>query len=399
MTVAVPREVFWADAEASLLARDRSHTIRDSKTPSGAVPISGLRGPIITSALYRTFKGQGLTCRFAYTIDDYDPMDSQSMRSREGMSEHMGKPLCTIPSPDGDPAKSYAQHHAERFIATFARLGIVPDEFTYMSALYRSGALDRSIDLVLRNAAAVREIYARVANVRKDDDWYPVSLICERCGKIGTTKATGYDGTLVTYECLPRYVEWADGCGHKGRTSPFKGGSKLLWNLQWCAQWDYFDVTYEEGGKDLLTAGGSRDRSNEIYRAVWGKEPPFGLQHEFLTLGGKKMSTSKGVGALAHELVELYQPEIVRFLMIRTHPKRHIEFDPTGPSLSKLYDEYDRCGEAFAKDLESDLGRVWALAQVSEPRAPGHRARFSDVANWIQIPSIERDLGAHASGL
>jgi lysyl-tRNA synthetase class I len=24
--------------------------------------------------------------------------------------------------------------------------------------------------------------------------------------------------------------------------SPFAGRSKLPWNLQWCAQWDYFDV-------------------------------------------------------------------------------------------------------------------------------------------------------------
>ena len=52
MTVAAPREVFWADAEAALLAPGRRHTIRDSKTPSGAVPISGLRGPVITSALF-----------------------------------------------------------------------------------------------------------------------------------------------------------------------------------------------------------------------------------------------------------------------------------------------------------------------------------------------------------
>lgn len=382
-------EGFWADAEARLLTPGRRHTIRDSKTPSGAVPISGLRGPVITSALHRTFRAHGLDCRFAYTIDDYDPMDSQSMRSREGMAQHMGKPLCGIPSPDGDPAKSFASYHAERFIATFARLGIVPDEFTYMSTLYRSGGLDRSIDLVLRNAATVREIYARVANVRKDEDWYPISVICERCGRIGTTKVIGYDGTLVTYECAPGYVAWAEGCGNRGRMSPFRGGCKLLWNLQWCAQWDYFDVTYEEGGKDLLTAGGSRDRSNEIYRAVWGKEPPLGLQHEFVTLGGKKMSTSKGIGDAAHELVEIYEPEIVRFLMLRTHPKRHVEFDPAGVSLLKLYDEYDRCAEAFAADPASDLGRVWALSQVQEARVAGYRPRLQLVAEWVQMPRLD----------
>jgi len=387
VTVEPSREVFWADAEARLLAPGRTHTIRDSKTPSGAVPISSLRGPVITSALHRTFLAHGLTCRFVYTIDDYDPMDSQTMRSREGMAEHMGKPFCDIPSPD--PAYGdWARFHGERFIATFAGLGIAP-EFHWMRDLYRSGALDGAIDLTLRNAATIREIYARVANVRKDDDWYPVHVICERCGKIGTTKVTGYDGTRVTYACLPDLVDWAEGCGQRGTMSPFKGNAKLPWNLQWCAQWDHFDVTYEEGGKDLLTAGGSRDRSNEIYRAVWKKAPPPGLQHEFLTLGGKKMSTSKGVGAAAHELVELYPPEVVRFLMLRTHPKRHVEFDPAGLSLPKLLDEYDRCGDAFASDSASDLAKVWGLSQVGAPVAPGYRARLGLVAEWLQIPSLD----------
>lgn len=390
MTVDADREVFWADAEARLLTPGGRHTIRDSKTPSGTIPISSLRGPVITSALHRTFIAHGLPCRFVYTIDDYDPMDSQTMRAQEGMAAQMGKPFCNIPSPD--PAYTdWARFHGERFIATFAGLGIEP-EFHWMRDLYRSGALDGAIDRVLRSAATIREIYARVANVQKDDDWFPVHVICERCGKIGTTKVTAYDGTLVTYECLPAYVEWAAGCGNRGRMSPFKGASKLPWNLQWCAQWEHFAVTYEEGGKDLLTAGGSRDRSNEIYRAVWGKEPPPGLQHEFLTLGGKKMSTSKGIGAAAHELVELYPPEIVRFLMLRTHPKRHVEFDPAGLSLPKLFDEYDRCGEAFLADPTSDLAKVWALSQVDASgarSAPGYRARLQLVADWIQIPSLD----------
>jgi len=105
---------FWADEEADLLAADRQHVIRDSKTPSGTVPISGLRGPIITDALYRTFKGRGLAIRYVFTIDDYDPMDSASMKQQEGMAQHMGKPLCDIPSPDAAVAPDFARYHAAR---------------------------------------------------------------------------------------------------------------------------------------------------------------------------------------------------------------------------------------------------------------------------------------------
>ncbi|MBM4434936.1 MAG: lysine--tRNA ligase [Chloroflexi bacterium] len=385
---------FWADEEAGLLAPDREHVIRDSKTPSGTVPISGLRGPIITDALYRTFKRRGLRIRYVFTIDDYDPMDSASMKLVAGMAEHMGKPLSAIPSPD--PAYGdFARHNADRYLATFGKLGIRPEAVHWLRDLYRSGALDRQIRIVLENAAAIRRIYAEVANVRKDDGWLPISVICERCGRIGTTSARDFDGATVAYECRRDLVAWAEGCGHEGRLSPFKGNAKLPWNLQWCAMWDHFGVTYEEAGKDLQTAGGSRDRANEIFREVWKKDPPIGLTHEFLNIGGRKMSTSRPeewakLGAAAHELVEVYPPELVRFLMLRTDPQRHIDFDPAGMNLPRLVDEYDRCADRYLAGPEDDLARVWALSQLDDdPEPPGYRVRFSIVADWLQVPSVD----------
>ena len=384
------RELFWADAVAESLPTDIPHVIRDSKTPSGPVPISSLRGPVITDALYRSFREHGLQVTYVFTIDDYDPMDSQSMRQQAGMAEHMGKPFFKIPSPDPSVASDFARYHAERFLSTFERVGIRPGEIHWLRDLYGSGKLDGEIDLVLRHAEDVRRVYAEVSNVEKDPGWLPIWIICESCGKIGTTHATDFDGGTVAYECRKDYVTWAEGCGHRGRVSPFKGNGKLPWNLQWCAMWDFFNVTYEEGGKDLLTAGGSRDRANEIYRAVWKREPPAGLQHEFLTIGGKKMATSKGIGASAVELVELYPGEIVRFLMLRTQPKRAIEFDPAGNTLPRLFDEYDRCADLFLEDPAADLAKIWKLSQVHEDDEPiVFRVRFGTVADWLQIPSIE----------
>src|SRR5439155_16172580 len=175
------RELFWADAVAASLPRDVKHVIRDSKTPSGAVPISSLRGPVITDALYRTFREHGLDVRYVFTIDDVDPMDSQSMKQQAGMAEHMGKPLCAIPSPDPAVASDFADYHASRFIALFAGLGITP-EFHRMRDLYRSGMLDRQIDLVLRNAETIRAIHKKVANVDHPAGWLPISVVCENCG-------------------------------------------------------------------------------------------------------------------------------------------------------------------------------------------------------------------------
>lgn len=386
---------FWADEIARSLPRDVAHTIHDSKTPSGTVPFGHLRGPVIGDAVFRACVRQGLSVRFMYGVDDMDPMDAATMRLNEKLAPHMGKPLFTIPAPDG--SEDFAWYHAKRYIGTFEGLGIRPI-FYRGRDMYREGKFDRSIDLVLRKADLVRQVYRQVANVKRPDDWLPVQPICENCARVGTTFARDYDGKTVAYECLvdrkafgrdDEVVQWANGCGHTGRISPFGGRAKLPYNVEWCAKWDLFDVTWEEAGKDLMTAGGSRERSNALYRAVWEKDPPAGIFHEFFTLGGKKMSTSKGIGAAAHELAEVYSPELVRFLMLRTPPQRHVEFDPGGLTLPRLYDEYDRAADAHIADPTSDLASIWGYSQLSEDPPVAFRVRFSIVADWLQMPSVD----------
>jgi lysyl-tRNA synthetase class 1 len=387
---------FWADEIARSLPRDVAHTIHDSKTPSGTVPFGHLRGPVIGDAVYRACVRNGLAVRFVYGVDDMDPMDAATMRLNEKLAPHMGKPLFTIPAPDGGP--DFAWYHAQRYIGTFAGLGIRPT-FYRGRDIYREGRFDGSIDLVLRRADVVRRVYREVANVKRPDDWLPIQIICENCGRVGTTYARDYDGKTVAYECLvdrrafgrdDEVVQWASGCGHTGRISPFGGRAKLPYNVEWCAKWDHFSVTWEEAGKDLMTAGGSRERSNALFREVWEKEPPAGIFHEFFTLGGKKMSTSKGIGAAAHELAEIYPPDLVRFVMLRTPPQRHVEFDPSGMTLPRLVDEYDRAADAYLADATSDLGVIWAFAQIEAQPAPiPFRVRFSIVADWLQIPRID----------
>lgn len=384
--------MFWADELARRLPPDRPQVVNDSKTPSGMVPISGLRGPILHDAICRALRDAGVEVRYRFGIDAMDPMDSQSMRSDEALAPHMGKPLFAIPASEAG-APSFADLHANRFLATFADLGIHPELYR-TDELYRQGRFDRSIDLVLRNADKVRQILRRVANVDHGQDYHALNVVCERCGRIGTTRVSAYDGQSVTYECRPDLVTWAAGCGNRAKTSPFGGNAKLPYVEEWCAKWDLLGVTVEGCGKDLATAGGARDRSDALYREVWGKEPPLNVPYEFLTVAGKKMSTShaalwRDLGAAAHEIVGLLTGEIVRFLMLRPRPNTHIEFDPSGGRIPKLFYEYDEAGKAYEADPAGDLGRSYALSQLSTDVRAGFRVRFSLLANWLQIPSID----------
>ena len=195
-------------------------------------------------------------------------------------------------------------------------------------------------------------------------------------------------------------VTWAHGCGSSGWISPFGGTAKLPWNLEWAAQWSLFGVTIEPGGKDLSTAGGSRDRSDAIAREVFEREPPLNVPYEFLNIGGKKMSTSKGRGAAAHEIVEVIPPEQLRFLFLRPRPNQAIEFDPDGTdAIPRLFDEFDKFAAATAgREVKGELPpgheatfRYSLLdtdADVAEEAAL-FRPAFSHLALLVQIPGVD----------
>ena len=173
----------------------------------------------------------------------------------------MGVPLAHIPDQVGDGHASYARHHAQVFIDLFADLGVKPDRYYWMSDIYPTGAMDPFIRTALDEAHVVRDLYRRVSNVQHPDTWHPVLVICGTCGRVGTTIVTKWDGERVFYECRaePRDLG-ASAAARRAGCRRSAAAAKLPWNLEWAAQWSLFGVTIEPCGKDLATAGGSRDR-------------------------------------------------------------------------------------------------------------------------------------------
>lgn len=388
--------MYWADELAA--AASGPQIVNNSKSPSGTVHVGSLRGVVLHDAIYRALVGAGIETKFLYGVDDMDAMDSQALLTPDAVERYMGAPLSRVPAPAGSSAASYARHFVgEIFFRTFEPLGIAP-EFYWVSELYSAGKMDRYVRLALDRAERVRDVYRRVSHVDRSANWLPIQVICENCGKIGTTYATDWDGETVSYRCLPDLVSWARGCGHEGRVSPLLGQAKLPWNLEWAAKWGLFGVTIEGCGKDLATAGGSRDRSDAIAREVFEVEPPKNVAYEFLNVGGRKMSTSKGQGAAAHTIAEVLPPEQLRFLFLRPRPSQVIEFDPEGDTIPRLFDEFDRIGSATAGhevkgELPADFERLFAYTllpgrSVAE-EAASFRPAFGHLALLLQIPGVD----------
>jgi lysyl-tRNA synthetase class 1 len=389
--------VYWADELAAAVSGRQ--VVNDSKSPSGTVHVGSLRGVVLHDAIYRALRQAGIEASFLYGVDDMDAMDSQALLTPDAVERYMGAPLSRVPAPEGSDAVNYARHFVgEIFFRIFEPLGIKP-EFYWVSELYAAGSMDPYIKLALDRADRVRAIYLRVSHVERSSGWLPIQVICEQCGKIGTTYATEWNGETVAYRCLPDLVSWAHGCGHEGRVSPLGGRAKLPWNLEWAAKWGLLGVTIEGCGKDLATAGGSRDRSDAISREVFEVEPPRNVAYEFLNVGGRKMSTSRGQGAAAHTIAEVLPPEQLRFLFLRPRPSQVIDFDPEGETIPRLFDEFDRIAAATAGrevkgELPADYERLFGYSLLGESpdvaaAAAAYRPAFAHLALLAQIPGVD----------
>lgn len=380
----------WADKIAQEIiasGKFKPYWADDMKTPSGFAHIGSMLGPVIHSAIYRALKDAGQEVTLTYVFNDFDTIDE--------IHEHAGKVLKTIPSPETG-FENLGDYLADDLKKSIEYLGF---EAKYISSwdLYHRGLFDGVIRLALDNSEKIQDIYQKVSgSAKKEAGWLPFQVICEKCGKLGTTKVFAWDGEKVSYKCEPNLVDWAKGCGHEGKVSPFGGTGKLPWKVDWAAHWKVIGVTIEGAGKDHASAGGSYDIAMTICREVFKYPEPFKIPYEFILIGGKKMSSSKGVGLKAHDLVKILPAEVARFLFVSADIGSQSNFDPEGTmAIPDLFDAYDKAREAYNENGNEDLSRTFVLSQIKNvpEKEKGFVApRFRDIANYLSQGFSEKEV-------
>ena len=385
--------MYWADKIAKTIidsGKFKPYWVDDMKTPSGFAHIGSLRGPITHSLIFRALKDVGKEATYTFVINDFDPVDELSPELKDKFGKYLGFPLKKVPSPEAK-FESLADYYADDFISTNRALGV---EAKILSSweMYREGKFDGVIKEALDNSEKIQDIYQKVSGSKKrEKGWLPFQVICEKCGKLGTTRVYDWDGRVVSYKCEPDMVTWAKGCGHEGKISPFAGTGKLPWKVDWAAHWKVIGVTIEGAGKDHASAGGSYDIAMALCKEVFNYPQPFKLPYEFLLIGGKKMSSSKGLGLKAHDMVKILPADLGRFLFSRWDYREQVEFNPAGTmAIADLFDEYDRCWQAYIDGSDKDLARIFVLAQVA--KVPQKKMiflpRFREVAQVLQMPNV-----------
>lgn len=321
--------------------RETKHVVATGITPSGAIHVGNLREIIIGDAVHTALRDMDVDAKLIYVADTFDPLRRLYPFLPKDYETQVGKTLSEIPDPEGCHL-SYADHFLQPFLDSLDLLEIEVEIYR-ADEMYKSGLYVDVIKEAFLRRDDISRILEDVSGRQMPKDWTPFNPLCDACGRITSAIVTGYDieKEEAYYECE---------CGNNGVAS-FTGGGKLTWRVDWAARWKILGVTIEPFGKDHAAPGGSFDTGKRIATEIYNYDAPYPIPFEHIHLKtqsgeGKKakvtsMSSSKGTNIPVHEIVEAVPPAILKHVIVRVRPDKHIEFNPALPLLY-LIDEYER---------------------------------------------------------
>ena len=391
----------WADQMAANIIREKGdldlYTCASGITPSGTVHIGNFREIITVDLVVRALRDRGKNVRFIYSWDDYDVFRKvpANMPDPEILEKYLRYPITSVPYTTKRDA-NYARHHEVDIETQLPRVGIKP-EFLYQSERYQAHRYVEGMKKAMQNRDLIKQClneYRDDAHKMKDSDVYwPTAIFCGKCKK-DTTEITGYDGEYaVSYKCE---------CGNEETVDIREfGGIKLGWRVDWPMRWNEEKVVFEPGGKDHISPGGSYDTAKLVSKKIYGWDAPVTMRYDFVQLKGVpgKMSSSKGKVISLVDALEVYQPQVLRYIFAGTRPNTEfaISFDL---DVLKIYEDYDKTervvygvDKAKNDDFFNKEKRIYMLSQMDGkiPEVMPYQISFRLLTTLLQIHSGDID--------
>ncbi len=386
-----PKSPHWADTTAVRVIKTRGekdqYVVASGITPSGKVHVGNFREVITVDLVARALRDQGVKVRFIYSWDDFDTFRKvpKNLPDPKSFEPYLRQPIARIPDP-WDQAETYAKGRIDLFETELKSVGILP-EYLYQQQRYGSGMYAEGIRKALQNRDVIKGILDQHRKEPLPEHWLPTSIYCEKCQR-DEMEYEKYDGDWgYSYKCKS--------CGHETTTDIRETKNlKLAWRTDWPMRWAFEKVDFEPGGKDHSSQGGSYDTGKEIVKKVWGEEAPIYLQYDFVMIkgGAGKMSSSSGNLYTLAEVLEVYDPQIVRWIFANQRPNTDfsIAFDE---DVIKVHDEFDRAEATALAPCPAKPGkwpvirRSYELSTVDGkiPQEPPFRPGFRVLCNQLQI--------------
>jgi lysyl-tRNA synthetase class 1 len=295
--------------------------------PSGLPHIGTFAEVVRTTMVRRAFAEiSDVPTRLIAFSDDMDGMRKvpDNVPNAAMLSEHLEKPLTSVPDPFGTH-ESFGHHNNAR-LRTFLDRFDFEYEFVSSTECYRSGRFDQALLRVLECFENIRKVILPTLGEERQKTYSPFLPVCPRTGRVlqVPVEPRPADGTVVYRDDDGKSVE-----------VPVTGGHcKLQWKADWGMRWYALGVDYEMSGKDLIE---SFQLSSKICN-ILGRRPPMGFTYElFLDEEAKKISKSKGNGLTVDEWLQYAPDESLSYFMFQSPRKaKRLYFDV----IPKCVDEY-----------------------------------------------------------
>jgi lysyl-tRNA synthetase, class I len=389
------KPMHWADSVALKVIAEKGdkkkYVCAAGITPSGTIHIGNFREIITVELVVRALRKLGKEVRFIYSWDDYDVFRKvpKNMPQQEMLAKNLRKPIIEIPDPFGTES-SYARHHEVKVEEESKKVGIYP-EYLYQSKRYRALAYVEGIKTALQNRKKIVKIMNQWRKEPLKDSWYPLRAFCPKCNR-DEVDFFDYDGE---YSLKIHCITCEEDIAVDIRKAPFL---KLPWRVDWPMRWAYEQVDFEPGGKDHSTPGSSFTTGKEIVE-IYNWTPPTYIQYDFIGIKGTggKISSSKGNVIDLGDCLEVYEPEIVRYMFAGTRPNKEfsISFDL---DLLKIYEDFDKLEKIyFGKEEVSEkkiekFKRMYELSCVDlPPKKMPFQPGFRHLTTIVQIYSGDVD--------
>ena len=394
--------VHWADQTAEKIIRERGdldlYTCASGITPSGTVHIGNFREIISVDLVVRALRSRGKNVRFIYSWDDYDVFRKVpvNMPDQDVLEQHLRFPITMVPDTTGRDS-SYARHHEVDVEVQLPRVGIHP-EYLYQAERYRKNMYAEGMKIALQNRERIKDCLNRYRDdehkIPADEEYWPTAAFCCKCNK-DTTEMISYDGEYgLTYRCTS--------CGHEEKADLRTSKEiKLGWRVDWPMRWQFEKTLFEPAGKDHHSQGGSFDTARLVADEIYNWPAPVTFRYDFIGIKGTpgKMSSSKGKVISLPDVLNVYPPEIVRYLFAGTRPNTEfsISFDL---DVIKTYEDYDKTeriawgvDKAKNDDVFAKEYRIYELSQVEEkmPSSMAYQIPFRHLCNLLQTNSGDID--------
>ncbi len=334
---------------------EKVYTTAAGISPSGTVHFGNFRDVITAYAVSRALSARGKESHLLYSWDDFDRFRKVPANVSEDFAKYVGTPLARIPDPEGK-LESYARRFEIPFEEAMKELKM-DMVYRYQSREYPAGTYSESMKEALTKRKEIAKILLsfmsdkakeekKINEAEYIENYYPVQVYSRFSGN-DNTKVLSYDGEYgITYKCFDTGKEDTADIRTDGLT-------KLQWKVDWPMRWRHEGVVFEPGGHDHASPGSSYDIGTVMSPQIFSRPAPVFAEYKFVGIQGlgAKMSGSKGNAISPSELLEIYEPALLKWLYFKKTPAQAfaLSFD------TEVYRQYEEFDKEIALSKEGKL--------------------------------------------